>query len=52
MKYAERAVMHISKPVHDRLTELKNEQQDRLKRQVSYSEVIEQLLEAREKAAA
>ena len=39
-----RAVIQISRPLHTRLTELKNEQQQRLSRQVSFTEVIEQLL--------
>lgn len=50
VSYAERAVIQVSKPLHDRLAELKREQQDRLKRQVSFSEVIEQLLEKAEAA--
>lgn len=45
MKYADRAVMHISKPVYAKLNALKQQQQQQLKRQVTFSEVIEQLLE-------
>ena len=39
-----RAVIQISRPLHTRLMELKLEQQQRLSRQVSFTEVIEQLL--------
>lgn len=44
MSYAERAVIQISRPLHDRLTKIKNEQQQQLKRQVTFSEIIEQML--------
>lgn len=45
MSYAERMVIQISKPLHDKLTEIKRQQQAQLKRQVTFSEIIEQLLE-------
>ena len=40
-----RAVIQISRPLHTRLSQIKEEQQQRLSRQVSFTEVIEQLLD-------
>ena len=52
MSYAERSVIQVSRPVHDHLTKIKNQQQDLLKRQVSFSEIIEQLLDLYEEVPA
>lgn len=41
----DRAVMHISRPVHKRLTALKNAQQAEQHRLVTFTEIIEQLLD-------
>lgn len=40
-----RAVIQISRPLHTRLSALKDERQQQLQRQVSFTEIIEQLLE-------
>lgn len=45
MSTKDRRVIQVSEPVYLRLTEMQRERQDQLKRQVSYSEVIERLLE-------
>ena len=42
---ADRSPIQIAQPVYDRLTAIKEERQQLLHRQVSYTEVIEQLLE-------
>lgn len=42
---ADRAVIQISRPVHKRLAKIKTAQQRQLKRQVSFTEIIEQLLD-------
>lgn len=41
----DRAVIQISRPVHRRLAKIKTNQQRQLKRQVSFTEIIEQLLD-------
>ena len=41
----DRMVIQISRPVHQRLTEMKQAQQRQLRRAVSFTEIIEQLLE-------
>lgn len=42
---SDRAVIQISRRVHTRLTQMKDEQTQELQRQVSFTEIIEQLLE-------
>ena len=49
MSATDRAVIQVSKPLHDWLKKVQAEQQQRLGRQVTFSEIIEQL---REKADA
>jgi hypothetical protein len=44
---ADRQVIQVSEPVYRRLTDLKVRRQEELKRLVSYTEVIELLLEVR-----
>lgn len=41
---ADRAVIQVSRPVHQRLTAIKDARQAQLHRQVSFTEIIEQLL--------
>lgn len=40
-----RAVIQVSRPVHARLTAIKDAKQQQLRRQVTFTEIIEQLLE-------
>jgi len=47
----DRKVIQVSQPVYLRLTAIQNDRQALLKRQVSYSEVIEQLLPVEEVSA-
>ena len=42
---ADRSPIQVSQPVFDRLAAMKEERQQQLHRQVSFTEVIEQLLE-------
>ena len=46
MSAKDRKVIQVSEPVWARLAQLQQERQAELKRQVSYSEVIERLLES------
>jgi hypothetical protein len=41
----DRTVIQISRPVYDQLTAIQRQRQDTLKRKVSYTEIIEDLLE-------
>ena len=43
---SDRAVIQISRRVHERLTKIKDDQTRERQRQVSFTEVIEQLLES------
>jgi hypothetical protein len=42
---SDRTVIQISRPVYDQLTAIQRERQAALKRKVSYTEIIEDLLE-------
>lgn len=42
---ADRAVIQISRPVHVRLSKIKEAREGQLHRQVSFTEIIEQLLD-------
>jgi hypothetical protein len=41
----DRMVIQVSRPVHEQLTKIKQAQQRQLRRAVSFTEIIEQLLE-------
>jgi ABC-type oligopeptide transport system substrate-binding subunit len=47
----DRTVIQVSRPVYDQLTAIQRQRQDRLKRKVSYTEIIEDLLDAAEEAS-
>lgn len=50
MSANDRKVIQVSKPIHERLIEIQQENEERLGRQVTFSEIIERLLERVEAA--